>query len=208
MGEGKINVDQWGKVNPEWEETPFRPMNALPEVTEEVASARYRNMDDDPAHTYEKTRMIPSKNWYAGQTGIDRAQVERVKKFGPNNPAEAAGSPPHAFIDENGNYQVYQGHHRMTAAMEEGKPVDMILEDVQPRESWMRKTRGMKGEQSPFAVKGKQAASGFREEMEASSDKPRLSARQRLMDETGSCRSRNRTFDEGACSERSRSRSC
>lgn len=161
---------------PVWERPPFRRVEDKPLVSQDWQAGA-------PPSTVETGRLVPHKDWYAGQEGIDRTQVESVKKYGVSAPEAAARSKPYVTIDSEGNYQIHDGHHRSTAALETNQPLDMTIEDYHPEDSWFRKARGMTGEESPFAQAGKRAASGFREEMGGESLFDRL--RRGLTSETG-----------------------
>ena len=136
--------------------------------------------------TIEQGRMVPNKDWYASQDTIDRAQVESVKKYGVSNPKAASRSKPVVSIDEDGNYQILDGHHRSTAGLETGQGVDYQVEDWSPRDSWFREARGMTEYDSPFREAGQKEARKFRRAMDnAESDELGESLYQRLVRQLG-----------------------
>jgi hypothetical protein len=150
-------TDDWGKYRPKWENPPFRGVQQLPEVTGEQIDALKADRRIPPYAGDTTERMVPNENWYAGQHGIDRAQVERMKKYGVNDPGDSADMPPSVVIDENSNYQITDGHHRSTASLETGEPVDYNVTDRSPI-GWFRKNRTLRGEDSPFIQAGRAEA--------------------------------------------------
>jgi len=146
--------------NPNWERPPFRNVEDKPPF-----------INTGEGSTIESGRLVPHKDWYAGQDRIDRGQVESVKEFGVSAPEAAARSKPYVTIDADGNYQIHDGHHRSTAALEKGEALDMNIEDYSPRDSWFRKTRNMTGYDSPFREAGSKAASKFSAAMDAAESK-------------------------------------
>jgi hypothetical protein len=143
-------------AGPNWERPPFRNVEDKPPF-----------INTGEGSTIEPGRLVPNKDWYAGQDRIDRGQVESVKEFGVSAPEAAARSKPYVTIDSEGNYQIHDGHHRSTAALEKGEALDMNIEDYSPRDSWFRQTRNMTGYDSPFREAGQKAASKFSAAMDA-----------------------------------------
>jgi len=172
---------------PKWERPPFRNVEDKPYVPEDWNRA-------SPQSTIESAKMVPHKDWYAGQESIDRTQVESVKKYGVSDPRSASRSKPYVTIDTDGSYQIHDGHHRSTAALEQNKGIDMTVEDYSPKDSWFRKTRGMTDSESPFAQAGKDTARKFRSAMDdAESDELGESLYQRLVRQLQSSRLGNET---------------